>query len=174
MSEATMVKIIEIEGIGEAFAERLRECGIDTIDDLLLKATSQDGVEQIAGQAGIRRELILQWVTQADLFRIKGVGGQYAGLLENAGVDSVAELAQRNAENLVQTMAEVNVRHRLVRRLPAESLVGDWILQAQSLPPVVLRGWGGSPVDVHAEPSPDLYLDLEESLPGEGGTDNLV
>jgi predicted flap endonuclease-1-like 5' DNA nuclease len=93
-----MVKIIQIEGIGETYAQKLRECGITITDDLLKRAASPKGVEQIAEQAGISQNLILQWVNHADLIRIKGIGGQYADLLENAGVDSVAELARRRAK----------------------------------------------------------------------------
>jgi predicted flap endonuclease-1-like 5' DNA nuclease len=78
--------------------------------------------------------LILKWVNRADLFRIKGVGEEYADLLEIAGVDTVPELAQRNAENLYQKVVEANQEKNLVRRLPSQSAVRDWIKQAKKLP----------------------------------------
>jgi predicted flap endonuclease-1-like 5' DNA nuclease len=81
--------------------------------------------------------LVLEWVNHVDLFRIKGVGSEYADLLEAAGVDTVPELAQRNAANLQQKMAEVNATKKLVRRLPVLSQVEDWIKQAKTLPRVI-------------------------------------
>jgi predicted flap endonuclease-1-like 5' DNA nuclease len=81
--------------------------------------------------------LILRWVNQADLFRVKGVGEQYADLLEAAGVDTVPELAQRRADNLRKRMIEVNEQKGLVRRTPTESQVAAWIESARGLPRVV-------------------------------------
>lgn len=80
---------------------------------------------------------ILKFVNAADLMRIKGVGGEYAELLECAGVDTVPELGQRNAANLAAKLTEINVEKKLVRALPSESQVSEWIAQAKSLPKVV-------------------------------------
>jgi predicted flap endonuclease-1-like 5' DNA nuclease len=87
--------------------------------------------------SGVSEKLILEWVNHADLFRIKGVGEEYADLLEEAGVDTVVELANRNAGNLVKKMAEVNARKNLVNKLPALSQVENWIAQAKKLPRAV-------------------------------------
>jgi len=73
----------------------------------------------------------------ADLFRIKGVGEEYSDLLEEAGVDTVVELAQRNPENLYAALREVNDRKLLVRRLPSLWQVQDWVAQAKKLPRVL-------------------------------------
>ena len=88
-------------------------------------------------QSGISKKLILKWVNRADLFRIKGIGEEYADLLEIAGVDTVPELAQRNPENLYQKLLEVNQEKKLVRRSPAQDQVSDWIEQPQGLPRVI-------------------------------------
>ena len=79
----------------------------------------------------------VEWVNLADLFRIKGVAEEYSDLLEEAGVDTVVELAQRNAENLFQKIVETNQEKRLVRKLPAQGQVANWIEQAKTLPRVV-------------------------------------
>jgi predicted flap endonuclease-1-like 5' DNA nuclease len=81
--------------------------------------------------------LILEWVNHADLFRIKGVGEEYADLLEEAGVDTVPELAQRNPANLHAKLGEVNAAKKLVRRLPTAAQVTDWVDQAKALPRVI-------------------------------------
>ena len=82
-------------------------------------------------------KLILEWVNLADLMRIKGVAEEYSDLLEEAGVDTVAELARRNPENLHTKIMEVNEEKKLVRRPPRASMVKDWIKQAKCLPKVV-------------------------------------
>jgi hypothetical protein len=70
-------------------------------------------------------------------FGLKGVGSEYADLLEAAGVDSCPELAQRNATNLAAKLAEINAEKSLTRRVPTETMVADWIAQAKDLPKVV-------------------------------------
>jgi predicted flap endonuclease-1-like 5' DNA nuclease len=132
-----MAKLTQIEGIGEVYGQKLQEIGIATIEALLEKGASSKGREEIVEQTGISAKLIMKWVNRADLARLKGIGEEYADLLEAAGVDTVPELAQRNPQNLHQKMVEVNAEKKLVRRAPAESQVEGWVAQAKDLPPVV-------------------------------------
>ena len=132
-----MAKIMAIEGIGEVYAQRLQEAGIRTTQALLEKGASPQGRKEIAEKTGITGTLILEWVNHADLFRINGVGEEYSDLLEAAGVDTVPELAQRNPEHLYQKLVEVNQEKKLVRRLPTQAQVSDWIEQSKQLPRVV-------------------------------------
>jgi predicted flap endonuclease-1-like 5' DNA nuclease len=130
-------RLIDIEGIGAAHADTLAGLGLRTTADLLQAGADPKGREELAAATGISKKLVLRWVNQADLFRIKGVGEQYADLLEAAGVDTVPELAQRRADNLTTKMNEVNEQKRLVRRTPTESQVAGWIESAKGLPRVV-------------------------------------
>jgi predicted flap endonuclease-1-like 5' DNA nuclease len=132
-----MAKIEDIEGIGPEFGERLRAADIQTTDDLLRMGGSPKGREDLARKTGIGGDLILEWVNHADLFRIKGVGSEWADLLEAAGVDTVPELAQRNPESLAQKLAAVNEQKKLVRQLPSDSMIAEWIKEAQGLPRVI-------------------------------------
>ncbi len=132
-----MAHITKIEGIGEAYAEKLATAGIGSTDTLLATAADRKGRETLAAATGISETLLLKWVNQADLQRVKGVGEEYGELLERAGVDSVPELAQRNAANLTAKMAEVNAAQHLVRALPSESVVATWIESAKQLGKVV-------------------------------------
>lgn len=132
-----MTKLAIVEGIGEVYAAQLEDAGIPTAEALLVKGSTPKGRKALAEETGISGKLILEWVNHVDLFRIKGVGEEYSDLLEEAGVDTVPELAQRNAENLHAKMAEVNKVKKLVRRLPAQSQVADWIEQAKNLPRVI-------------------------------------
>lgn len=132
-----MANIEDIEGIGPAYAEKLREAGVKTEEALLEHGASKKGRETLAESTGISEKLILGWVNRADLSRIKGIGSEYADLLEAAGVDTVPDLATRNAANLTAKMAEVNEAKNLVRALPTEAKVIDWIEQAKGLDRVV-------------------------------------
>lgn len=132
-----MAKLINIEGIGEKYMEKFKAAGILTTDALLKECSSDKARRELAEKLGIRQELILEWTNHADLFRIRGVGEEYSDLLEASGVDTVPELAQRNAANLLAKMKEVNQQKKLVRRLPALSQVESWIEQAKKLPRVL-------------------------------------
>jgi predicted flap endonuclease-1-like 5' DNA nuclease len=132
-----MASIIKIEGIGPVYRQKLQSVGVKTVEKLLKIGASPAGRDKLAKDADISRDLILEWINHADLWRIKGVGEEYSDLLEEAGVDTVVELAQRRADNLFAKMNEVNMSKKLVRRLPTESQVADWINQAKKLPRVV-------------------------------------
>ena len=129
-----MTKLTEIEGIGGTFAAKLKEAKVVKLEDLLEKAATPKGRKELAAQSGISETLILKWANRADLFRIKGIGEQYSDLLECAGVDTVAELAHRNAANLHQKLVETNTDKDVVNKLPALSLIENWIEQAKQLP----------------------------------------
>ncbi len=132
-----MTKVTDIEGIGPVYAQKLKTAGVSTTEALLKKGTTPKGRQAIADKSGIGIKRILRWVNHADLFRLDGVAGEYAELLEAAGVDTVPELAQRNAENLCQKLAEVNEAKKLVRVAPVQSQVEKWVEQAKTLPRVI-------------------------------------
>jgi predicted flap endonuclease-1-like 5' DNA nuclease len=132
-----MANLTEIEGIGKIYAQKLGEAGIETTEALLEQGAPPGGRKKIAEKTGISGKLIMKWVNRADLFRIQGIGEEYADLLELAGVDTVPELAQRNPENLYQKLATINQEKKLVRRLPAQDDVSNWIEQAKQLPRVI-------------------------------------
>lgn len=129
--------IEEIEGIGQSYADKLRLDGINTTEELLDRGASPKGRAAIAEATGISPKLILKWINHADLFRIKGVAGQFAELLEAAGVDTVKELRHRVAANLQPRLVEVNDRLNLCNRVPSLAEVEKMIAQAKELPPVV-------------------------------------
>jgi predicted flap endonuclease-1-like 5' DNA nuclease len=126
-----------IEGIGPAYAEKLAAIGLVSLKDLLERGSSSKGRDEIAEQSGISRTYILEWVNHVDLMRLKGVGSEYADLLEAAGVDTVVELAQRNPANLFEKMLATNAEKKLVRRTPVQTQVEDWVAQAKSLPRLI-------------------------------------
>jgi len=134
-----MKKLTQIEGIGLSYSKKLAQAGIGDQSQLLSTCSKRSRREQLARETGISVKLILKWTNQADLARIKGVGEEYGELLERTGVDSVPELAQRNAESLCEMIAKTNHRLHLVRHEPGLNKVSDWIDQAKHLPKVVFH-----------------------------------
>lgn len=131
-------KVMEIEGIGPAYAEKLKKVNIRSVNAILKKGATKQGRKEIAEKTGLDEALILKWVNMADLFRVKGIGSEYAELLEKAGVDTVKELRHRVAENLHAKMAEINSQGRpLVRLLPGVKRVQKWIEAAKNLEPAI-------------------------------------
>lgn len=126
-------KVVEIEGVGEVYAEKLVAAGINSVDDLLAKCATPAGRKALAEETGISGKLILKWANHADLIRIHGVGPQFAELLEAAGVDTVKELRHRKAENLVAKLEEVNAEKNLVNRVPSLAEVTKMIAEAGEL-----------------------------------------
>lgn len=134
-----MANIAEIEGIGPAYAEKLTSAGVGSLDTLLSQGATKSGRETLSEKTGISETLLLKWVNRADLDRVSGIGSEYADLLELAGVDSVPELAQRNATNLTIKLYEINTAKSVVRRVPTESEVQKWIEHAGKLDRVVMH-----------------------------------
>jgi predicted flap endonuclease-1-like 5' DNA nuclease len=130
-------KIQDIEGIGPVTGAKFEAAGVKDTDTLLAKGATKAGRKALASATGVTEAKILKFVNMADLYRVKGIGSEYSELLEAAGVDTVPELAQRNAANLTAAMLKVNEAKKLTRRPPAESEVARWIEQAKGLPRVV-------------------------------------
>jgi predicted flap endonuclease-1-like 5' DNA nuclease len=132
------MKIEEVEGIGATFAQKLSAAGVGTTDALLEQGATAAGRGKLSEATGISDSMLLKWVNHADLMRLDGVGSEYSDLLEAAGVDSCAELAQRNAANLATTFQELDAaRPNTVRRVPSEATITGWIAQAKTMSKVV-------------------------------------
>ena len=129
-----MYTITDIEGIGEAYAVKLRTAGVRTTEALLERGGKPKGRKELAEMTGLSEQTILEWVNRADLFRVRGLGSQYTDLLEAAGVDTVRELANRKAETLTAALAKVNAEKNKVNKLPSVTQVESWIQFAKTLP----------------------------------------
>jgi predicted flap endonuclease-1-like 5' DNA nuclease len=131
------MKIEDVEGIGQVNGDKLRAAGVATTEALLERAGSRKGRDELEAATGISHGRILEWANHVDLMRLNGVGSEYSDLLEAAGVDSPAELAQRNASNLAAAIASYNDSHQIVRRVPTEAEIAGWIAEAKTLPKMV-------------------------------------
>ena len=130
-------KIEEIEGIGPSYAQKLAAANIKKTGDLLKHCADRKGRATTAKSTGVSESLLLKWANMADMMRIKGVGRQYAEMLEAAGVDTVKELATRRPDNLATKMAEINKAKKLAKAVPAEKLIGEWIASAKATKPTI-------------------------------------
>lgn len=130
-------KIQVIEGIGPAYKQKLSTASIATTEELLKLCCDSKGRKSVAEKTGLQESQLLKWANMADLMRIYGIGGEFAELLEAAGVDTVKELRNRNAENLAAKMKETNVKKKLTRAVPSQKSVIKWVEEAKALPPMI-------------------------------------
>jgi uncharacterized membrane protein len=126
-----------VEGIGDAYRQKLLQAGITNVDELLERGSTLPGRQAIANQTGISEKLIGSWVSAIDLSRVYGIGAQFGELLQAAGVTTVGGLAQQEAAGLHDQLVAVNKSKNLVREVPGVSQVEKWIGEAKALPQVV-------------------------------------
>lgn len=130
-------KVEQVEGIGDTYAKKLNEAGIKTTEELLEQCATASGRAKIAEVTGISAKLILKWTNHADLFRINGIAGQFAELLEASGVDTVKEFRHRIPANLHSKLVEVNEVKNLCNRVPSVAELEKMIEQAKGLEPMI-------------------------------------
>ena len=126
--------IADIAAIEPEAVATLKKAGIRTTAKLLETAKDAKGRRKLSEKTGLPEKNILCWANLSDRMRIKGVGEDYAHLLQAAGVDTVKELKYRNPGRLAKAMAETNVKRKLVRVLPSDRAVVRWIEHAKKLP----------------------------------------
>lgn len=130
-------KVEAVEGIGPVMGDKLRKAGILDTDTLLLSVDTPAKRTALAKETEIPEKTVLRFANMVDLFRIKGIGPQYAELLEASGVDTVKELAQRVPANLLAKIGEVNALRNLCGRIPTEKEMIRWVAEAKELPRVL-------------------------------------
>lgn len=132
-----MARIDEIAGIDPKEATKLRKAGIRTTESLLKHAGTKAGREQLAAEIGLDVDELLHWAQRADMMRVRGVGSEYALLLEACGVQTIRDLRRRNPTALTAKLSDHNGRRPMVRRLPTEVMVTAWIDSAATVDPQV-------------------------------------
>lgn len=119
------MRLTSRQGIAEATEKKLNTAGVNSVDELLEKGATPKGREELAAKSGLGAAQILKFVNYADLFRISGIAGQTAELLEAAGVNTATKLK------------EVNDAKKLTGKVPTEKQVSAWIESAKALPKAV-------------------------------------
>jgi predicted flap endonuclease-1-like 5' DNA nuclease len=131
------VSIGKLRGISSELEERLLERGIRTSDHLLEAARTAADRTELAEDADVEPRVILELANRADLARVDGIGAVFSDLLEQAGVDTVKELATRRADNLYAKLLETNAEGHFAGRAPTRNAVESWVAQAKELPRVL-------------------------------------
>ena len=126
--------ITDIEGIGPKYGEALGKVGISTVEQLLEQCASEDAREKCAETTGLNAKSIERWVKMSDFFRLTGVGGNEAELLEVSGYNNMAELAGATAGDVLSKLQATNAEKSLAPSVPEESVIDSWISRAKSLP----------------------------------------
>ncbi len=129
-----MGKLTDIEGLGPAYAEKLAAVGVHSQRQLLACCAKATGRNELAKTSGLSKKRIMEWVNRADLARVKGIGEEFADLLECSGVDTVPELAKRRPDNLYARLWEVNHEKHLTKRTPSMNQVIAWVSEAKTMP----------------------------------------
>jgi predicted flap endonuclease-1-like 5' DNA nuclease len=132
--QAMSVNLGELKGITDAVLNMMKAQGLGTSDELLEVAKTPEGRKELSQTIGVNATIILDLANRADLARVKGIGRVYSDLMEEAGVDTVIELAQRVPANLHAKLIEINTRRQLTQRPPSLDQVANFVEQAKSLP----------------------------------------
>ncbi|MFK7816357.1 MAG: DUF4332 domain-containing protein [Gammaproteobacteria bacterium] len=135
MSDDTVVgNITDIEGIGPKYGDALSKAGIPTVEQLLEQCASQSARENIAETTGLNLKSLERWVKMSDFFRLTGVQGNEAELLEVSGYNNMAELASAAAADVLSKLQATNTEKSLAPSVPEESVIESWISEAKTLP----------------------------------------
>ena len=132
-----MGSLSKIDCIGKISVQKLSWAGIETTDELLKRGATVRGRQIISGETGLSSKRILEWVDHVNLLRLKGIGEDYAILLNEAGVYSVIELAQSDPDTLSERIEHINREKNIVRRQPSLAVIKRWIKDAQQLPRLI-------------------------------------
>lgn len=132
-----MASIGELGSIDAKQATRLRKAGIRTTEALLRHTGTRQSRLELAGRSGLPAAEILVWARRADIMRVRGIGAEYATLLEAVGIITLTDLCRWEPVDLMAALVEANTAKRFVRRLPSESMVDDWLVSAAQLDPLV-------------------------------------
>ncbi len=125
-----------LEGVGPAYGQQFRGMDIEYVDQLLEKGATSEGRAEIGAGTSFSPEQIQTWVSCSDLFRLDGVEGDYAELLQAADVASVQDLSGKDASDLLSKMEEANNKGEkklVVDGPPSADELGKWINQAKAL-----------------------------------------
>ena len=148
-----MPSIEAIEDIGVRHQARLKAADLRSCRSLLEAGATKRGRKVISETVGVAENRVLEWIHKADMMGnlawiprwihrsmdVNGISTQYSELLEAAGIDSIRKLRRSRSAQLHKALANANDSHRkpLVKRMPSQDQLSDWIRQAKGLPHIV-------------------------------------
>ena len=109
------------------YREELPKVGIAALDELLLKTREKRDRDELALRLLIPREELNQWIEQAKLVQLKGLGVENLRLIEAVGIHSISALAAQDPDILYKTIEN----HSLGSPHPNKAKIRIWIREAQ-------------------------------------------
>lgn len=128
------LSLMQLKGMSSGLAKKLKNHGISNSDQFLAAVRTAEQRREMSKELKDSENTLLELANRADLARVIGIGKVYSNLMENAGVDTVKELANRVPENLHTTLGQHNAKRRPKGRAPSMKQVTDWVNQAKALP----------------------------------------
>lgn len=132
-----MSRLNVIEGIGPAYEKKLKESGIRSVSALLLACATRKSRAELSYKSDVSEKLLLKWANFADLMRVRGVGTDYAEILEYCGVETINDLTSAKSDILCDKIRQANSTKSFVRKLPTQTQLENWIRQAKNLPRII-------------------------------------
>ena len=125
--------ISDLKGISPEVKTNLESEGITNTQLLLENTRTQQQRKQLANKVGTTPTALMEWVNCADLMRLRGVGGAFSIMLNEAGVHSCRELQKSEPEELFATLETVHTDKKLGHHIPSLTQVTEWITEAKTL-----------------------------------------
>jgi tetratricopeptide (TPR) repeat protein len=122
----------QLPGMKSATIKKMQDEKIFSRAEFLLRGQNPTMRTQLSRKLNIPLDALLYWLNLSDLMRIPEINIHAAVLLEEVGVDTIPELAQRNEQNLFSALEKANNKKQSIDELTLEK-VKKWIEQAKTL-----------------------------------------
>lgn len=127
-------EILSIDAIPQGYRNRLKAEGVESSMQLLYRANTRSGLDNLSNELGVSKETTSEWVAIADLLRVPGIGFSAATLLQKAGISSAPRLSRQNAVELEKILSDLNQSMQLLKNDPDKKSILEWIEKAAWLP----------------------------------------
>ncbi len=125
--------ISKIKGLDAEVRTKLEGDGIHTTEQLLDVTRTPKQRSELAHKLGTTPAVLKELANRADLMRLKGVGGDFSNVLEEAGVNSCKELQHRSPENLHKALVDLHTSKKIGHHAPTLAQVTEWVTEAKAL-----------------------------------------
>lgn len=123
----------DLKGLQPEVKTKLESEGIRNTTQFLEHTQTQQQRTELAHKVGTTPVAIKELANRADLMRLRGVGGDFSNLLEEAGVNSCRELQHRVPEKLYKTLETIHTEKKIGHRAPTLAQTTEWIAEAKTL-----------------------------------------
>ena len=138
VQENAVGMLVAAPALTAAAVATLQDADVSDADALQAKAATAAGRAEMITMTGMDRDTVDSIAYGLDLSRVKGVGRKSVALLNAAGIESVGDLAEYDADELAGLLVTVNNQEKIVENMPSEATLAGWVEQARELPPYLV------------------------------------